>query len=83
MSAAGGAQAAIVCHDQWQVWGGQEISTPYCNDAYFAKVARGHGFKVTDDQIRNDPSLSEVCRWAGSDIRIQDYCPDNGGDSRP
>ncbi len=76
-----GASAAIVCHDQYQVSGGQEISTPYCNDNYLAKVARGHGFKVTDEAIRNNPALKdEVCRWAGSDIRIRDYCPDSGGD---
>lgn len=78
------ADAKIVCHDQYQVTGGQEISTPYCNDAYFARVAREHGFKVTDDQIRNDPSLKDqVCRWAGSDIRIEQYCPDNGGSEGP
>ena len=83
LAAAGGARAAIVCHDQYQVSGGQEISTPYCNDAYFAKVARGHGFKVSDEAIRNNPALKgEVCRWAGSDIRIQNYCPDNGGEGR-
>ena len=77
------ADAAIVCHEGFQVSGGQEISTPYCNDGYVAEVARAHGFKVTAEAVRNNPSVKdEVCRWIGSDIRIRHYCNniDEGGD---
>ncbi len=73
------AEARIVCRDGYQLSGGQEISTPYCNDEYFAKVARQHGVKVTADEIRNNPSRKyELCRFLDSDIRVQDYCPVSG-----
>jgi hypothetical protein len=80
--AATSAEAGIVCHDEYQVVNGREISTPYCNDNYVAHVARQYGMKATDEQVRNNPSLKdEICRLAGSDIRIQHYCPDdNAGD---
>jgi hypothetical protein len=76
------AEAGIVCHDGFQVVNGREISTPYCNDNYIAHVARQYGMKATDEQVRNNPALKdEICRFASSDIRIQNYCPDDhGGD---
>jgi hypothetical protein len=74
------ANAAIACHDGFQIINGQEISTPYCNDAHLAQIAREHGFKVTADEVRNNPARKyEICRWVGSDMYAQDYCPDNGG----
>ncbi len=80
--AAGGAraEARIVCHDGFQVVNGREISTPYCNDNYLAAVARQYGVKATDAGVRNNPSLKDqICRLAGSDIRIKSYCPDDHG----
>jgi hypothetical protein len=72
------AQASIVCRDGFQINYGRAISTPYCNDALVAAVAREHGFKVSDGEIRNNPSRkNEVCRFVGDDIRINHYCPDN------
>jgi hypothetical protein len=52
---------------------GQPISTPYCRDNYLlASVARKYGFKVSDAAIRNNPSRKEeICRYIGSDIRVQ------------
>lgn len=71
------AEAKIVCRDGFQVVDGQEISTPYCNDGLIGKVAREHGIKVSDETVRNNPAKKdEVCRWVGSDIRIQRYCND-------
>jgi hypothetical protein len=73
------AGAKIVCRDGFQVVGGREISTPYCNDNYIAAVAREHGRPVSDKAVRDNPSLrDEVCRHFGSDIRIKHYCHTNG-----
>ncbi len=34
--------------------------------------------KISDETVRNNPSAKdEVCRWVGSDIRIQNYCADS------
>lgn len=71
------AEAKIVCRDGFQVVNGQEISTPYCNDGLVGHVAREYGMKVSDETVRNNPATKdEVCRWVGSDIRIQHYCSD-------
>ena len=76
------AEAKIVCREGFQVVNGQEISTPYCNDGLIAQVAREHGVKVSEETVRNSPSTrSEVCRFVGSDIRIQHYCDNNGKSS--
>jgi hypothetical protein len=71
------AEAKIECRDGFQVVEGREISTPYCNDNLVAQVAREHGMKVSEETVRNSPSAKdEVCRFVGSDIRIQNYCND-------
>lgn len=76
-----GAEARIVCHEGFQVVNGQEISTPYCNDNYVAEVARKHGVKVSDEAVRNSPSVKgQICRFVGSDIRIEHYCEGDRGD---
>jgi hypothetical protein len=71
------AEAKIVCRDGFQVVSGQEISTPYCNDGLVAQVAREYGMNVSAETVRNSPSAKdEICRFVGSDIRIQHYCND-------
>jgi hypothetical protein len=71
------AEAKIECRDGFQIVNGQEISTPYCNDGLVAKVAREHGMKISEEAVRSNPEAkNEVCRWVGSDIRIQNYCAD-------
>jgi hypothetical protein len=79
----GTAEARIVCRDGYQVSGGQEISTPYCNDEYLAQVARERGTKVSAAEVRNNPNRKdEICRHIGYDIRIREYCPsDSDSDS--
>ena len=79
----GPAEARIVCREGFQVVNGREISTPYCNDNYLAAVAPQYGVKASDEEVRNNPSLKDrICRLAGSDIRIMNYCPDaHGNDS--
>jgi len=81
--ASSSAEAAIQCKEGFQKSGGREISTPYCNDNYVAEVARQHGFKVSNEEIRNNPARKdEVCRFISSDIRISNYCntDSDGGD---
>ena len=77
------AQAGIVCRDGFQVSGGQEISTPYCNDNYVAEVARKYGVRVSNEEIRNNPNRKEeVCRFIGYDTRVRDYCNTDSDGSR-
>jgi hypothetical protein len=69
------AQARIICNGAYQVVNGQEISTPYCNDNYVAAVARARGRNVSDEAVRNNPSVKEeICLWIGKDHRIREYC---------
>ncbi len=77
------AQAAIVCRDGFQNSGGNWISTPYCNDAHLAQIARAHGVKVSDAEVRSNPAKKyEVCRLVGIAGAARDYCPDEGGRDR-
>jgi hypothetical protein len=51
------------------------IATPYCGDEEIARVARTYGWKVTGDQVRNDPLKKVyVCQALGGDVRIQSPC---------
>ncbi len=69
------AAQAINCRGQYQISGGREISTPYCEDNYLATVARGYGSRVSSAEIRNNPSTKrEVCRFIGHDTRVQHIC---------
>jgi hypothetical protein len=73
----------IACKDEFQTVEGNQIATPYCEDANLAKVAREHGSKVTAFAIRNIPGLkSEICRFVGSDNRAKDDCSDDNDDKR-
>jgi hypothetical protein len=76
---------AIECQENYQIVNGRPISTPYCRDGYLAEVARAHGFKTSAAEMRNNPSRkAEICRFIGSDIRVQTACaevlPDSRGD---
>ncbi len=75
VASAAGAEAKILCNEDFQVVQGNEISTPYCRDNYLARVARGYGVRVSDAEIRNNPARKgEVCRLIGHDIRAQSAC---------
>lgn len=68
---------AITCHGDYQVVGGQEISTPYCRDGSLAAAARKSGFRVSDASVRNNPAKkTELCRYLNSDIQAQPACDD-------
>lgn len=77
------ADAAIVCKDGFQNSGGSWISTPYCNDAHLAQIARKLGVKVSDAEVRNNPARKyEICRFIGGSGEGSEYCPDEGGSDR-
>ncbi len=76
------ARAAIHCKDGFQRVEGEYLSTPYCNDALLAQVARENGLRVSDAQVRWNPARKdEVCRFVGDDPRVQNYCPDSDSES--
>ena len=70
------AQARIKCSGEYQVIRGQgQIATPYCEDQYLARVARGYGIRVSASAIRQSPSRKEeVCRVIGHDGRVANIC---------
>ena len=75
---------AIKCVRGYQIVKGiGPIATPYCQDNLVAQVAREHGIKVTDREIRLNPNTkNDVCIVIGSDIRVTQACsgytPDGG-----
>ena len=81
------AAAAIHCTpDGYQIVQGQPLSTPYCQDALLATVARQYGMKASAGSIRQNPNYKrEVCRLVGQDIRVQSTCGEvnPNGRSRP
>jgi len=73
---------AITCHGRYQVVNGDEISTPYCEDNFLARIARSRGIGVSNREIRGNPNTKyHVCRTIGQDIRLSGICNDYGGDS--
>lgn len=75
LTAAVGSAKAIECDEDYQIVQGRPISTPYCRDNNLAAVARSYGYKISDSAMRNDPARKEeVCRFIGSDIRVQTAC---------
>ena len=72
------AAARIVCHGDFQMVDGNEISTPYCSDRHLARAAERLGSKVTANQVRNSPELkNELCR---GDVGVKDSCASSGND---
>lgn len=75
---------AIKCNGNFQIVNGEEISTPFCRDNALAAVARESGYRITDAEMRNNPSRKEeICLHLRSDIRVHPACdevlPDGGG----
>ena len=70
------ADAAIRCNGPYQVIRGQgEIATPFCEDNYLARVARGYGMNVSNRTIRQNPhKKQEACHLVGHDTRVADIC---------
>ncbi len=69
------ATAGIVCNKGFQQIQGSWLSTPYCEDAYVADVAREYGFKASAAEVRANPLYKQrLCRFIGADIRIKETC---------
>jgi len=69
--------AGIKCIDGFQIVSGSRIATPYCQDKLVAQVAREHGMKVSEAEIRNNPNYKRhICQFVGRDIRIYQACID-------
>ena len=65
----------IKCQGGAQLVAGSYISTPFCQDALLASVARSYGMRASADQIRYNPNYKrEVCRLVGHDIRVSEHC---------
>jgi hypothetical protein len=67
---------AIECDGNFQVQrDGTRIATPYCQDGNLGRVAREYGVRVSDHEIRWNPSeKGRVCRFVGDDNRVRDTC---------
>lgn len=78
------ADAKISCKGPYQLVSGVgAIATPYCEDNYLAKIARGYGMKVSNKGVRNNPSTKErVCNFIGHDQRVDDICAPYNKDRR-
>jgi hypothetical protein len=70
---------AIECVRGLQSVNGDLISTPFCQDAYLAEVAREYGLKASAAEIRNNPNFKkDICRTVFADIRVQATCEQAG-----
>ena len=69
------AAAKIACEGPYQLSGGSEIRTPYCEDTYLAHVAQGYGMAVAGAEIRhNFNTKRRVCEVIGHDTRVAEIC---------
>ena len=70
------ANAKIRCDGAFQIIRGEGLhASPYCEDQYLARVARGYGIRVSGRQIRRSPSKKEeVCKAIGHDSRVYSSC---------
>jgi hypothetical protein len=73
--AASQAEAKIQCQGNFQITKDGPISTPYCEEAQIARVARSYGYAVTDSEVRNNPNTKVfLCQWIGGDNRLKGSC---------
>lgn len=77
------AEARIKCVNGFQIVNGSPISTPYCQDNLVAQVAREHGMKVSEAEVRSNPNFKRhVCQFVGRDIRVYQACIDANSTGR-
>ena len=76
LAAASPAAAKIECRENFQVTKENGlISTPYCEDAQIARVARSYGYNVTDAEVHNNPNTKVyLCQIIGNDNRLKGSC---------
>ena len=76
------ALARIECQGNFQISKYGPIATPYCEEEEIARVAQSRGFKVTAEEVHNNP-LKKVylCQVVGFDNRLKGSCAGYGPDS--
>jgi hypothetical protein len=63
------------CDGDFELVRGSWVSTRYCRAVQISSVAREMGMRVSPETIMKNPSKAdEVCRFIGSDIRVQPAC---------
>ena len=69
------AAARIQCQGNFQMNKSGPIATPYCAEEQIAIVAQSYGWKVTADQVHNDPLKKVyICQVLGGDVRLKGSC---------
>src|SRR5262245_60496806 len=76
--------AKIQCNGKFHMNPSGPIATPYCEEENIARVAQTYGWKVTADEVHNNPLTKVyVCQNLGGDVRLKGSCgaysPDNWG----
>jgi len=78
-AAASPAAARIKCQGNFQMNKYGPIATPYCAEEQIAIVAQSYGWKVTADEVHNDPLTKVyICQVLGGDIRLKGSCAGYG-----
>jgi len=73
------ALARIQCQGNFQITKYGPIATPYCAEEQIARVAQSRGWKVTVQEIRNNPLKKvEICQILGGDVRLKGSCAGYG-----
>ena len=76
------AAARIQCQGNFQISKYGPIATPYCEEEQIARVAQSYGWKVTADEVHNNPLKKVyVCQNLGGDNRLKGSCAGYGPDS--
>jgi hypothetical protein len=72
-------QARIQCQGNFQMSKYGPIATPYCEEEQIARVAQSYGWKVTAQQVHQDPLKKVyVCQVLGNDNRLKGSCAGYG-----
>jgi hypothetical protein len=51
------------------------ISTPYCEEEQIARVAQSYGWRVSGNEVRNNPLKKvRICQVLGGDNRLKGSC---------
>jgi hypothetical protein len=70
-----GASAGIKCNGEYQVVGGQEISTPYCQNRHLTKILRSRGIGVSQARLENSRLYkSQMCQLASPEPTLLTAC---------
>ncbi len=75
LTAAAHARGVCTSDGYLKLYSGDRVPTPACQAALMGRVARSHGLKVSDAQIRRNPQVRErVCERVGYGGRLVIAC---------